>query len=64
MRLSTENIEVIIEDSKVTVFRNRPANKSEKRKDKTAVDMIEVVNIKFDKTKPPKVAVTRDLCSY
>lgn len=64
-------VEVVIDENKVTIFRNRSATKSERRAEglnpanlSDVVDMVEVVTIKFDRSKEPKVTVNRDLCSY
>lgn len=64
-------VEVVIDESKVTIFRSRSATKAERRADgldpanlSEVVDMVEVINIKFSKSKEPTITVNRDLCTY
>lgn len=54
-------IEMVIDGNKVSVYRERPVNRQEKKRDKNARVMAEWVHITFGE-QPPYIIVNRDLC--
>lgn len=55
-------IEVVVEGNKISVYRERPVNRQEKKRDKNARVMTEWVHIAFGE-QPPHIVVNRNLCS-
>ena len=48
--------------TEVVLFRERKPSKAERRKDRHARVMAEVVNIRFRTSQAPEINVNRDLC--